>query len=428
MPAPRPAPAAQVDRPRRSPLVFIFLTVFIDLLGFGIVIPLLPVYSKAYGASELELGLLFSCFSGMQFLFAPLWGRLSDRIGRKPVLVGGLIGTALSYVAFAHANSMATLYLTRLAAGIFGANISSAQAYIADVTSEKDRAKSMGLIGAAFGLGFTFGPLLGGVLSTQAIGSTTLPPLPGYVAAALSLSAALFGLFALREPERHVTGVRLFDFAQIRHAASDGRIGILLALNFVNVFAFSCFESMFTRFGLAVFPGAFDQPASIEAATVDDVLRAAPIAGYYMFGVGVMAAVVQGGLIRRLLPRYGETRLAIVGPAILGLSLAIIGGAPVWSMVIVGCLLMPFGFGLSSPSVNGLLSRAAPVHAQGAYLGLGQSIASLARVTGPPLAGVLFAIRPGLPFFGAALVLFGGALLAARYRTRYGATFESARS
>ena len=135
----------------RSPLLFIFLTVFIDLLGFGIVLPLLPVYSKAYGADEISLGLLFSCFSGMQFLFAPMWGRLSDRIGRRPVLIGGLLGTAASYVLFAYAHSMPMLFASRLLAGFFGANISTAQAYIADVTTPENRAKGMGLIGAAFG-------------------------------------------------------------------------------------------------------------------------------------------------------------------------------------------------------------------------------------------------------------------------------------
>lgn len=410
----------------RSPLLFIFLTVFIDLLGFGIVIPLLPIYSKAFGASELQLGLLFSCFSGMQFLFAPLWGRLSDRIGRKPVLVGGLIGTAVSYYFFARADSLAMLYVSRLAAGFFGANISSAQAYIADVTTEKDRAKGMGLIGAAFGLGFTFGPLLGGKLSDVAYGDTVLPPLPGYTAAVFSLCAALFGAIVLREPARRGSGARVFGFDQVRDAFSNGRVGTLIALNFLNVLAFSCFEAMFTRFGLALFPERFGQTRAIEDASIDEILRAAPIAGYYLFGIGIVSAVIQGGFIRRLVPRFGETKLAAVGPAILGLSLAIIGGAPTWAVVIAGCILMPFGFGLSNPAVNGLLSRAAPEDKQGAYLGLNQSAASLARVLGPPMAGVLFAIMPRLPFFAAAAVLGGACLLALGYRRRYAASFSQA--
>jgi DHA1 family tetracycline resistance protein-like MFS transporter len=262
------------------------------------------------------------------------------------------------------------------------------------------------------------------VLSARQPGTGGIPPLPGYAAAALSLTAAAFGLFALREPARHVRAARAFGVGELRAACADGRIGILLALNFLNVFAFSCFEAMFIRFGLAEFPAVFDQPAQIEEATIDDVLRAAPIAGYYMFGIGIVSAVIQGGLIRRLLPRFGETRLAIAGPAILGVSLATIGGAPTWAVVIAGCFLMPFGFGLSNPSVNGLLSRAAPLEEQGAYLGLGQSMASLARVLGPPLAGLLFALMPRLPFFASAAVLFSGAGLAVLYRARYGSSFR----
>jgi DHA1 family tetracycline resistance protein-like MFS transporter len=409
----------------RSPLLFVFLTVFIDLLGFGIVIPLLPIYSKAFDASELELGLLFSCFSGMQFLFAPMWGRLSDRIGRKPVLVGGLVGTAASYVVFARADSMLALYVSRLAAGFFGGNISAAQALIADITTDRDRAKGMGLIGAAFGLGFTFGPLLGGELSHVEYGATVLPALPGYVAASLSLCAALFGAALLREPARHLGGGRAWGMGQVRRAFADGRTGTLIALNFLNVFAFSCFEAMFTRYGLALFPAEFGQTTSIEHASVEDILRAAPIAGRYLFGIGILSALIQGGFIRRLVPRYGETRLASVGPLVLGIAFGVIGGAPTWAIVIAGCVLMPFGFGLSNPSVNGLLSRAAPASEQGAYMGLNQSAASLARVLGPPFAGALFAILPRLPFFAAAVVLCGAAGLAARYRSRHGASFEA---
>src|SRR5262249_48531049 len=179
--APSAAPAG------RSPLLFIFLTVFIDLLGFGIVIPLLPVYTKAYGASESQLGILFGCFSGMQFLFAPMWGRLSDRIGRRPVLIGGLVGTAASYVLFGLANSMPLLFASRILAGFFGANISTAQAYIADVTAPENRARGMGLIGAAFGLGFTLGPWIGGELAHVSIHA------PGFLAAGRAFSAAGFG-------------------------------------------------------------------------------------------------------------------------------------------------------------------------------------------------------------------------------------------
>ena len=410
----------------RSPLLFIFLTVFIDLLGFGIVIPLLPVYSQYFGASEFQLGLLFACFSGMQLVFAPMWGRLSDRIGRKPVLVGGLIGSAASYALFAWADTLSLLFAARLLAGFFGANISSAQAYIADVTTPENRAKGMGLLGAAFGLGFTFGPLLGGLLSGLHADPGQLPPGPGLAAAGLSLAAALFGWLTLHEPARKPGSGRVFSLESVREASREPRIGLMIALNFCNVFAFACFEGMFTRFGLALFPEQFGQSGPIERATQAEILRAAPIAGYYLFGIGIVSALIQGGFIRRLVPRYGETLLALAGPLILALAMAGIGLAPNWSVVLAACALMPFGFGLSNPSVNSLLSRAAPADRQGSFLGLNQSASSLARMSGPPLAGLCFALHPRLPFFLAAGVLLTAFLIARHYHARFAHSFPRA--
>jgi multidrug resistance protein len=411
----------------RSPLLFIFLTVFIDLLGFGIVLPLLPVYTKMYGADELTLGLLFSCFSGMQFLFAPVWGRLSDRIGRRPVLIGGLIGTAGSYVLFAVANDLRLLFVSRLLAGFFGANISTAQAYIADVTTPENRARGMGLIGAAFGLGFTLGPLIGGELTALS------PAAPGYFAAALSLASATFGFLKLPEPPRGVRrDSRLFGTEEVRHALRDGRIGILLLLSYLAIFAFSSFEAMFTRFGLALFPSVFHLPRAVDAASFDELLAAAPVAGRYLAVIGVISAVIQGGLIRRLVPRYGETALAVVGPVFLAASMlvvAVAGGMASWGLVIAGCALLPIGFGLNNPSLNGLISRASPAEHQGAYLGLNQSIASLARLSGPPVAGGLFkALGPTSPFFAAAGILAVATVIASMYRAKYGASFAARES
>ena len=403
----------------RSPLIFVFVTVLIDLLGFGIVIPLLPVYSEAYGASGTTLSLLFASFSAMQFLFAPLWGRVSDRYGRRPVLIGGLLGTAFSYVLFALADSMTMLFVSRILAGFFGANVSTAQAYIADVTAPKDRAKGMGLIGAAFGLGFTLGPWIGGEMTAVSV------RMPGFLAAALSLSAALFGIFKLREPRTHAqTASRVFGFDQVRAAFSDGRIGTLYLLYFLSIFSFAAFESMFTLFGLAVFPEVFNLPVAVEQPTREQVLAAAPIVGRYMGLIGIMSALIQGGLIRRLVPRFGEVRLVVAGPFLLGLSLLIIGLATSWWVVIAGCALMPFGFGINNPSLNSLVSRATPEAQQGAYLGLNQSLGSLARMSGPVLAGTLFDTRgPSSPFVVAAGILFVCTAIAAAYRARHGASF-----
>lgn len=412
------------SKPRKGGLITVFLTVLIDLLGFGIVIPLLPVYSQGYGATELQLGILFASFSAMQFLFAPFWGRLSDRIGRKPVLVGGLFGTSLAYVAFGLADSLEGLIIARLAAGFFGANISTAQAYIADVTEEKDRAKGMGLIGAAFGLGFTLGPLIGGELTSLGIGA------PGFFAAGFSGLACLFGFITLKEPEVHrPEGSRTFDLKIVGQLFSDARIRTILLLYFASILAFSAFESMFIWFGLERFPDVFfeaTQGKTAEAKTrLELALAAAPVAGRYLFFIGFLSALIQGGLIRRLVPRYGELKLIVAGPLLLGVSLAIIGLAPSWWLVIFGCLFMPFGIGFNNPSLHGLLSRAAPKHLQGATLGVNQSLASLARVIGPLTATLAFAnLGAASPFLLAALVLFGAAMVARSYGRRYGETFK----
>lgn len=403
----------------RSPLLFIFLTVFIDLLGFGIVIPLLPVYSKAYGASETTLGLMFAAFSGMQFIFAPMWGRLSDKIGRRPILVGGLLGTALAYVLFANAHSLVLLFASRALAGFFGANISTAQAYIADVTTPENRAKGMGLIGAAFGLGFTLGPLIGGELTHVSIDA------PGWFAAGLSFTAAVFGYFQLPEPKRHSdAGSRVFGLEQLRHAWRIPRIGVLFLLSYFFIFAFSSFEAMFTRFGLAKFPSIFGDFGAIENATMDQIIAAAPVAGRYLAGIGIISAIIQGGLIRRLVPRFGETLLAVAGPLILGLGFAIVGFASTWTMVIIGCVVMPIGFGLNNPALSSLISRATPEREQGAYLGLNQSVSSFGRMTGPVFAGYAFhRFGPTAPFLAGAALLFVSCVVANGYRTRFGASF-----
>ncbi|MBL8863295.1 MAG: MFS transporter [Planctomycetes bacterium] len=403
----------------RSPLLFVFLTVFIDLLGFGIVIPLLPVYSEMYRAGPAEIGLLMASFSAMQFVFAPFWGRLSDRIGRKPVLVGGLLGTAAAYVLFARADSLALLFASRLLAGFFGANVSTAQAYIADVTAPEDRAKGMGLIGAAFGLGFCLGPLLGGELTHISAAA------PGWFAAGFSLAAALFGALTLVEPARaRGRASRVFGLEELRGAAAQPRLGTLYVLSFAFVAAFACFESMFTVFGLARFPAVFGLTQPVDDASVEEILRAAPVTGRYLAGIGIVSAIIQGGLIRRLVPRFGETTLVVVGPALLGLGLLAIALAPSWGFVVAACLILPVGFGLNNPSLASLLSRAAPAAEQGGYLGLQQSVGSLARMAGPAAAGLVFQrFGPASPFVLGAALLGVSTLLAWRYHRRFGASF-----
>jgi MFS family permease len=432
--------APTAPKASRSPLLFIFLTVFIDLLGFGIVIPLLPIYSDAYGASNTELGLLFASFSGMQFLFAPMWGRLSDRIGRRPVLIGGLVGTALAYLLFAYFDvvgsglaerfpglgwtsergALMVLFASRLMAGFFGANVSTAFAFIADVTTPENRAKGMGLVGAAFGLGFTFGPAMGGELSQFDLHA------PGLAAAGLSLCAALFGYLKLPEPPRAARSkARVFSLDQLRGAAANPRIGLALLLSFLVIVAFSAFETMFLRLGLRLYPDYFGQPTGVaEEPTRAQILVAAKYAGRYLFVVGLISAAIQGGFIRRLVPRFGETKLAIAGQLILGVGLFLVGAAEHFWVVVLGCVVMPFGLGINNPSVNSMISRSSPPDQQGAYLGLQQSLASLARMVGPLAAGVLFdSFGPRAPFYTSAIVLVVSALVAFRYHARFGAAF-----
>jgi MFS transporter, DHA1 family, tetracycline resistance protein len=406
-----------VKSPRaRSSLAVIFVTVFIDLLGFGIVIPLLPVYSKAYGASAFELGLLFASFSIAQFLAAPYWGRLSDRMGRRRVLLAGLLGTAAAYVAFALAGSMAELFMARAAAGFCGATVPIAQAYIADVTAPAQRAQGMGLVGAAFGIGFTFGPLFGGELAALD------HRLPGVVAAGTSLAAAAFGFFFLGEPVRRE---RRAGMASLRRLIAEApRLRLLIGAYFLAILAFSAFETMFTPYGMSQFPDVYGLDHGIDRASEAQILAAAPRAGRYLFGIGILSALIQGTLTQRLVRRFGETRLAVAGPLILGASFAVIGGASYlpfgvwqrWAVVLAGCALMPIGFGAQNPSLQGLISKAAGDGEQGAALGLAQSAASLARVLGPPAGGWIFAtaLGPASPFLGGAGVLIVAALLALR--------------
>lgn len=412
---------SQTDPTRkRGALVPVFLTVFIDLLGFGIVIPLLPIYSQAYGASGTALGLLFSSFSLMQLIFAPFWGRLSDKVGRRPVLIGGLIGTSISYVMFGLAEGMTMLFVSRMLAGFFGANVATAQAYVADVTTPAERAKGMGMIGAAFGLGFTFGPLIGGFMVQWSMA------MPGFFAAGLSLASAIVAVVMLQEPARHRDdAARVFGFDTVREAMRQPRVGTVLLLYFVALLAFSGFESMFIRFGLARFPEAFGISSAITDPSVDQVIGAAKEAGVYMFAIGLLAALIQGGFIRRLVPRYGETKLIIAGPFLLGLGFLIVGVAPNWWLVIAGCAVMPMGFGVNNPSLQGLLSRAVTPDHQGAFLGLNQSLGSLARVVGPLIAGLVFDLAgPAQPFFLSAALLAVATVLALRYHRRYARSFE----
>ena len=374
-----------------SPLVIIFVTVFIDLLGFGIIIPLLPFYAETFGASAMVVGLLATSFSLMQFVFAPIWGRLSDRWGRRPIILAGLLGSALSYLAFGLATSLPMLFAARILAGIAGANIPTAQAFIADSTTPQNRARGMGLVGAAFGLGFIFGPAIGGFLSAWGYQA------PAFFAATLSLanfSAALFFLPESLPPERRGVSGRAGRIEAFRRAITRPRLPLVLLVSFLVMTSFASFESMFALFAEARF--------GFGATTI----------GYLFAWVGLVLAVVQCVLVGTLVPRIGEHRL--VPAAILVMAVALAGHALAptvpWLMAALGLLAM--GMGFNSPSILAIVSRLADPADQGGTLGISQSLASLARILGPLWGGFVFdRFGPSMPLYTASALMLAACVL-----------------
>jgi DHA1 family tetracycline resistance protein-like MFS transporter len=391
---------------RKAPLFVVFLTVFIDLLGFGILIPLLPLYAKRYGATGLVAGSLLAVYSAMQFVFAPIWGRLSDRVGRKPVLASTLAGNVLAYGLFAVASSLPAadassviplLFVSRALAGICGANISTAQAYVADVTTKDQRARGMGMIGMAFGLGFVLGPALGGILSHWR------PWAPGAAAATLSAVACVTAVFRL--PESLTPGLRAktarrraHPILQLGEALENPAIAGLLALNFFLMLGFANLEAMLPYF-------LSDRYGFMERET-----------GFVFAYIGVCIAFAQGFLVGRLARRYGERRVVKVGLLVLATGLQAYWLAPNLVLYLVAVPIVAIGMGVSNPSVSSLVSQRTPPDVQGRTLGLLQSLSALARAVSPALAGWLYDRFPRkdgsvVPFvWGGFLIAFGLAL------------------
>ena len=382
----------------------IFFTLFLDLVGFGIVLPLLPQFARQHHAEEWQIGLLMASYSLMQFFFAPVWGRLSDRIGRRPVLLISITGSALSYTLFAFAPNLPLLFVSRLFAGVMAANVSTAQAYVADVTTPENRAKGMGMVGAAFGLGFVFGPALAGVLSHWARTQGFAPQLVvGLAAATFSLIDLVWAAARLKEslsPEARAqatapTGKRVERMlAALRHPA----LQLPIALFFLGTVAWSQLEPTLARYVQERF--AFQ-----EAQT-----------GYMFAFVGIIAAVVQGGYTGRAAKRSGEKRLVLTGSLLLVFGL---GGLPLARNVTALYALLAvlaIGQALIVPSLQSLISRGAAATEQGATLGVSQGFSSLARVIGPASGGALFGVSHALPFWMGAGLMLLCVLLAARLR------------
>lgn len=352
-------------------LLILFSVIVLDLIGFGVVMPILPFYAKQYGANATVLGALLTSYSAMQFVFSSLWGKLSDRIGRKNVLLFTIAGSAVSLTILGLANSLLLLFVGRILAGIFAANISVASAYVTDVTTEENRSKGMGMIGAAFGIGFLLGPAMGGILSRHGY------HVPILVAAGLSALNWIYAFARLPEPARHHKPEEVIKTSVLSHRP----ILLFCAIYFLFTVAVSQLEATFAFFMMQRF--------NYDAMHVSYILA---LMALIMVGI-------QGGLIRTLTQKYGEPLLLVSGALLLAASFAFVP----WSPTVV-LLLLPLGFssvgrGISQPSLMSLVSKKSPPHMRGAVMGTFQASASLGRVVGPVLAGTLFDVSAPLPFY-----------------------------
>ena len=356
----------------------IWSTVALDMIGFGIVAPILGRYADRFGASGFQVGLLFASFSLAQMIFSPILGRWSDRVGRKPVIVISLFGTALGSFITGAAGALWVLFAGRLIDGASGASVSVAQSAITDLATKEQRARMLGLLGMAFGVGFVFGPAIGGL---AALGG---PHIPFYVAGTLALINAVAAIIRLQEtrvPNRAAQTTRVHVPFRKR------RYGALAGVGFFSMLAFSGFEATFSLFGGARFN-------LTEASTA-----------VVFLGVGVVMSAVQGSLIGPLTSRFGSLQLLRNGLVLVSIGLLFLGAAVIWPTMIVALLFMVVGAGISNPSLTALVADSAHEDRRGEALGIQQSASALARVIGPPLAGLAFDhVGIGAPFTFGALI------------------------
>jgi len=378
------------------------IAVIINVLGFSVVIPLVPYYIReALGSSVSSLdpkigqiaGWLTAVYALMQFFFAPVWGRLSDKIGRKPILIGSLCGDVIFYTMFGLSHSLFWLFTARILAGIFSsATLAVAQAYAADVTPPDHRAVGLGMIGASFGVGFVFGPALGGLLGGHNLG------LPLFVSAGFAFLNLLFIWKYLPEPARHEVAegaveVKRQSRLAIMAQVVTGPIGFLYILTFAVTFAFANFEGTFTSYLMQHFGYTRMSSTAVQG-------------GVFTY-VGVLMVLIQGGAIRPLVRRFGEPPLVLAGVGLMALGFLTFAFAPkLWILMIGPLLPIAVGSGLNSPAIRALISRKTASTNQGATLGISASFDSLARATGPAAGGWLYAhISEAAPYWCAGIVM-----------------------
>ncbi|MGE5537665.1 MAG: MFS transporter [Gemmatimonas sp.] len=380
----------------------LFLTVFVDLVGFGIIIPFLPFFAESLHAVPDEVTLLMTAFSLAQFVAAPLWGRLSDRVGRKPVLIATLFGLASAYVWLAFAHSLFELFAARIFAGAMAGNIAVAQAAAADLSTPEERPKAMGMIGAAFGLGFLVGPAIGGVLAGLSGGVSAIAA-PAFTAAGLSTLALLLALALLREsnPAHAADDHRKGRIASLRETFSDPGLRVFIVMAFLVPLAFAGVESTMALWTERAFGwGARNN-------------------GYLFSFLGLIAVLTQGLLVGRLSRVATEQTLVAIGGGAAAVGLLLVAVAPLFWPAVIGFALVVFGVSLATPAIASLVSRAAGTSVQGTVMGASHAAQALARIAGPAAAGTLFVtIGPSGPYlFGAVLMVALAAIAVGRVRT-----------
>lgn len=436
---------------KRSPLIILFITVFIDLLGFGLVMPLLPIYIEHYGGQPWVGGALLACYSVMQFIFAPIWGRASDRYGRRPLILLSLIGSATSFYFFGAARNLGVLFFARVSAGILSAaSLPTSQAYIADVTPPEKRAGGMALIGAAFGLGFALGPALSGVLSQHPAFGITPLAMPAYFAAALSLANFLWALFVLPETHTERTEGRASRgvadiFIGIGRALQNPAVQAQLTVFAFTTFAFTAVESSFSWLTILRFKAQIAQmaahtwqgyahhpltavplevrklipanadwsvysllpftatPPALQSQLIEKA--ASGVTSSIFMIVGVTILIVQVAVMRGIAGAFGERRLIIAGTFLLTLTLIGIAIAPSLMLIKILSAFIAIGNGILSPSLTSLITQAAGRNERGTVSGAQQGLGSLARIIAPPINNSLVAIHTGIPFLCSSVLM-----------------------
>lgn len=385
-------------------MMTLFLIVLVDLIGFGLYIPLLPFYAEHFSATPFMVGLTMATYSFAQFLSAPFWGSLSDKRGRKPILMIGMAGSVVSYVWLGFADSLWIIFAARALNGFMAGNISAAFAYMADVTTRENRAKGMGLIGAAFGLGFIAGPAIGGILAGSDPTNADFQT-PAFAAAGLSAVAFFMTIFFLKESlsseakERLSALPKTKRMTHLRESLTHPIMGRLLILIFLSTFVFAGLESTFAMWSRRSYGWGPEQN------------------GYLFAFIGVTSALIQGGLVGRLAKKFGEKALVVQGAFALAVGVFLIPFAVNLPILLIAMLIAGYGFSIITPSLNSLVSLQASEDEQGGVLGVTRSASTLARVAGPAWAGLLFSLLGrDWPYFGGALVMIFVVVLALTLR------------